>query len=111
MPNFKAIGAGYEKIFAHGRVREAAYMAHARRKVHDLHVRKATVTTTEALRRIGELYAIEEQIRGQPPDQRKRIRQEKSRALLDDFEVWLRTRLLTLSTRVTSGCKVIHSSD
>jgi transposase len=26
-------------------------MAHARRKIHDLHVRKATVTTTEALRR------------------------------------------------------------
>lgn len=67
--------AGYDKIFADGRVREAACMAHARRKIHDLHMRKATVTTSEALRRIGELYTIEEQIRGQPPDHRKRIRQ------------------------------------
>ena len=91
--------AGYDKIYADGRVKEAACMAHARRKIHDLHVRKATVTTTEALRRIGELYGIEEQIRGAPPDQRRRIRQEQARPLLDDFEQWLRTRLLTLSTQ------------
>jgi len=90
---------GYDKIFADGLVREAACMAHARRKVHDLHVKKATPTTTEALRRIGELYAIEAQIRGQPPDQRQRIRQAQSRPLLDSLEVWLRQRLLTLSTQ------------
>ena len=104
LANFKGVlqadaFAGYDKIFADGRVREAACMAHARRKVHDLHVRKATVTTTEALRRIGELYAIEEQIRGQLPDHRRRIRQAQARPLLDDFEAWLRTRLLTLSTQ------------
>jgi transposase len=91
--------AGYDKVFADGHIREAACMAHARRKIHDLHVRKATPTTTEALRRIGELYAIEAQIRGQPPDERKRIRQAQSRPLLDSLEVWLRERLLTLSTQ------------
>jgi transposase len=91
--------AGYDQVYADGRVREAACMAHARRKIHDLHVRKATVTTTEALRRIGELYAIEEQIRGQPADERRRIRQERARPLLDDFEQWLRNRLLTLSAQ------------
>jgi transposase len=80
-------------------VREAACTAHARRKIHDLHVRRAMVTTTEALRRIGELYAIEAQIRGQPPDCRKRIRQQQAHPLLDDFECWLRTRPLTLSTQ------------
>jgi hypothetical protein len=36
--------AGYDKIDTDGRVRGAACMAHARRKIHDLHVRKATVT-------------------------------------------------------------------
>jgi hypothetical protein len=51
------------------------------------------------LRRIAELYEIEELIRGEPPDQRRRIRQEKARPLLDDFEQWLRIRLLTLSTQ------------
>jgi transposase len=91
--------AGYDKIFTDGRIKEAACMAHARRKLHDLHVRKATPTTTEALRRIGELYAIESQIRGQFPDERKRIRQQQARPLLDSFEVWLRERLLKLSTQ------------
>lgn len=91
--------AGYDKIFTDGRVREAACMAHARRKIHDLHVRKATPTTTEALRRIGELYAIEAQIRGQPADDRKRIRQHQARPLLNELEIWLRQRLLTLSTQ------------
>jgi hypothetical protein len=55
--------------------------------------------TFEALRRIGELYAIESQIRGQFPDERKRIRQQQARPLLDSFEVWLRERLLKLSTQ------------
>jgi hypothetical protein len=53
----------YNEVYADGRVREAACMAHARRKLHDLHVRRATAATTEALRRIGELYVIETQIR------------------------------------------------
>lgn len=74
-------------------------MAHARRKIHDLHVRKATVTTTAALRRIGELYAIEERIRGKTPGERRRVRQERARPLLDDFDQWSRDRLLTLSTQ------------
>lgn len=34
-------------------------MAHARRKIHDVHAREPTDITTEALQRIGELYAIE----------------------------------------------------
>jgi len=91
--------AGYDQLFANGRVKEAACMAHARRKIHDLHVRKATPTTTEALRRIGELYAIEAQIRGQLPDERKRIRQEQAKPLLDSLGSWLTERLLTLSTQ------------
>jgi hypothetical protein len=37
-------------------------MAHARRKFHDLHVEHASPITTEALRRIAELYVIEGEI-------------------------------------------------
>jgi hypothetical protein len=91
--------AGYNDVYADGRVREAGCIAHARRKIHDLHARRATATTTEALRRIGELYAIEGQIRGQPPDRCREIRQQQARPLLDSLELWLRERLLTLSTQ------------
>lgn len=45
-------------------------MAHAWRKIHDVYVRTPTGTTTEALRRIGELYAIEAEIRDSPAEER-----------------------------------------
>lgn len=91
--------AGFNAIYETGRVQEAACWAHTRRKFHDLHVVHPTVFTTEVLRRIGELYGIEEQIRGKPPDLRRQIRQEQATPLLIDFESWLRTRLPTLSAK------------
>lgn len=39
---------------------EAACWAHAHRKIHDVYIRTQTATAEEALKRIGELYAIEE---------------------------------------------------
>lgn len=56
--------AGFNAIYESGRVVEAACWAHARRKFHDLHAARLSPLTTEALRRIGELHAIEEAIRG-----------------------------------------------
>jgi transposase len=91
--------AGYHPLFVDGQIREVACMAHARRKIHDLHVRRPTALTTQALNRIGVLYAIEAEIRGQLPEVRLRMRQERSRPLLDDFGLWLREKLLTLSAQ------------
>ena len=51
------------------------------------------------MRRIGELYAIEAAIRGKPPDERRRVRQEQARPLLDTFEIWLRSTLGTVSQK------------
>ena len=45
------------------------------------------------------LYAIEAEIRGKLPEVRQQVRQQRSRPLLDSLEVWLRERLLTLSTQ------------
>jgi transposase len=91
--------AGYNAIYASGRVKEAACMAHARRKFHDLHVARPTELNTEALRRIGELYDIERDIRGKPPDERKRVRQARAKPLLIDLERWLRETLASLSQK------------
>ncbi|CAA0087704.1 protein of unknown function [Escherichia coli] len=54
---------GYRALYESGRITEAACMAHARRKIHDVHARAPTYITTEALQRIGELYAIEAEVR------------------------------------------------
>ncbi|MDR6478939.1 transposase [Burkholderia sp. OAS925] len=91
--------AGYNAIYEGGDVREAACMAHARRKFHDLFVARRNEVNTEALRQIGELYAIEAAIRGKPPDERRRVRQEQARPLLDAFEIWLRSTLSTVSQK------------
>ncbi len=56
--------AGYDALYESGRIREAACMAHARRKIHDEHVRRPTAMTTEALKRIAGLYVVEATIRG-----------------------------------------------
>jgi hypothetical protein len=44
--------------------------------VHTVEQAHASPVAREALVRIGALYAIEEEIRGKPPDQRRQVRQE-----------------------------------
>jgi hypothetical protein len=41
------------------------------------------------LARISELYAIEDEIRRHPAEHRKRLRQERSRPIVDALHVWL----------------------
>jgi transposase len=47
----------------------------------------------EALRRIGELYAIEAAIRGRPAEERRAVRQERSRLPVDALHAWLTAQL------------------
>jgi hypothetical protein len=91
--------AGYAELYRSGRIQEAACMAHARRKLHDLHAVRPSPITTEALERIGALYRIEEHIRGKPPEERRRIRQAQAVPLLDDLKRWFEATLLTLSAK------------
>ncbi|PLP96191.1 IS66 family transposase [Cupriavidus pauculus] len=91
--------AGYNAIYKDGEVQEAGCVAHARRKFHDLYLARRNDVNTEALRRIGELYAIEAEIRGKPPDERRRVRQERALPLLEAFEIWLRSTLSKVSPK------------
>jgi hypothetical protein len=54
--------AGYDRLFSPeregGPLTEAACWAHARRKIHDVYISTHTATAEEALKRIGELYAM-----------------------------------------------------
>ncbi len=80
---------GYNALYETGHITEAACMAHARRKIHDVHVRRPTAVTTEALRRIGELYAIKAEIRGSPADKRLAVRKEKTIPLMQLLYDWV----------------------
>lgn len=90
--------AGFHHLYG-DHIYEAACWAHARRKFHDIHVVHASSTTTEALTRIGALYAIEDEIRGKPADVRLSIRQSRARPLLDQLRSWMEKALRTLSSK------------
>jgi hypothetical protein len=47
--------------------------------------------------RIGELFAIERDIKGAPPDTRRRMRQSQALPLLDALKPWLEKQLCGLS--------------
>jgi len=91
--------AGFHHIYGGGDIYEVACWAHARRKFHEIHVLHASPTTTQALERIGALYAIEEQIRGKPADLRREVRQTRAKPMLDEFEKWMEKALRSLSPK------------
>jgi transposase len=91
--------SGFHHLYGDGAIYEVACWAHTRRKFHDIHVAHASPTTTEALARIGALYAIEEQIRGKPAELRCSVRQTRSRPLLDELRQWMDKTLRSLSTK------------
>jgi transposase len=91
--------AGFDHIYESGRIREAACWAHVRRKFYDLQVAHKSPVAQEALERIGALYAIEDEIRGRPPNERREIRQARARSLLDSLRAWLESCLTKLSKK------------
>ncbi|SPX35792.1 transposase-like protein [Escherichia coli] len=89
--------AGYNALYESGQVTEAACMAHARCKIHDVHVRHPTTVTGEALRRIGALYAIESEIRGSPAEEQLAVRKARTVPLMQSLYEWLQGQMSTLS--------------
>jgi transposase len=80
--------AGYKSMFAAG-VTELACLAHVRRKFFDLHATNGSPIAAEALRRIGLLYAIEQQGRELAPPARLQLRQQQAKPLLTESHAWL----------------------
>lgn len=64
-----------------------------------LQERSPTPLTTDILERIGALYAVEAEVRGQPPDIRCCVRQERSKPLVDALREILHTALRRLSPK------------
>jgi transposase len=80
-------------------IKEAACWAHVRRKFYDIHVATDSPIADEALTRIGELYGIEAEIRGQSPETRQQIRQTRAEPKLTEFHKWLIAKVKQLSKK------------
>jgi transposase len=79
---------GYKALFTAGPT-ELACLAHIRRKFFDVHAASGSPVAEEALRRIGQLYAIEQQAAGMPPPQRAALREQRAVPVLADLHAWL----------------------
>jgi len=91
--------AGYRALAQKNSVSLAFCWAHVRRRFYELAAAGPAPIASEALERIGALYSIESQIRGQNPDVRRDARQEKSRLVLAELEPWLREKLALISQK------------
>lgn len=101
--------AGFQALYAdvNRGIREAACMAHVRRKFYDLEQAHASPIAKEALRRIGELYGIESDIRGRPTEERKQARQSRALPVLNSMQLWLASALTKLPKK-SAVASAIH---
>lgn len=99
--------AGFDKLYApttpagDPALTEVACWSHARRKFYDVHQATASPIALEALQQIAALFAIEAEIRGQPPDRRVAARQERARPKLDRLRAVLEASLARISGKST----------
>src|SRR3984957_13001769 len=95
--------AGFNRLYEAGRkpgpIVEAICWAHARRKFFDLARLNKAPIAIEAVERIDALFAIERDINGKPPPQRRRVRNDHSRPLATALETWLRKQRAKLSAK------------
>ncbi len=80
--------SGYKQLMTQG-VTEVGCLAHARRKFFDLHASNKSQIAQSALEQIAAIYDIEREIKELPADARQRIRQERSKPLLDALHQWM----------------------
>ena len=80
--------AGFNDLFVDGKIVEAGCWAHVRRKFFDVHAATGSPIAKEALDRIGHLYGVEETIKGMAPDDRRRGRQRRSKAIAEALAAW-----------------------
>ncbi|MDH5325312.1 MAG: IS66 family transposase [Gammaproteobacteria bacterium] len=87
--------AGYNKVLETEGITGLGCWQHARRKFTDAQKaikrsdRMPHTRVQQALRFIGRLYAIEKSAKKKEPEERYRIRQQKSVPVLEEFKKWL----------------------
>jgi len=91
--------AGFDKLYQGNRIHQVACWAHFRRKIFENHATSPMPLMIGLLDRIAALYRIEEEIRGQPPDQRRQHRQSTSRSQVNELRSVVDDALRRLSPK------------
>jgi len=80
--------SGYKALIASG-VTEVGCLAHARRKFFDLHAASKSQIAQFALEQFARVYDIERVVKELDTEQRKAIRQQHSKPVLDALHQWM----------------------
>lgn len=81
-------------------------------RLWDVHERQHKLGGTlahQALQRIGKLFSVEAEIRGKPPHERMRVRQERTGALLADLKEWFNATLSQVSAKSPMALAIGYS--
>ena len=92
---------GFEQLADRDDVVLAACWAHTRRKFYDVAEATNSPVATEALRRIGELYAIEARVRGRSQAHRLAERRSFATPIVQALRAWLEAQLPLVPCRST----------
>ncbi|MDZ4282529.1 MAG: IS66 family transposase [Hydrogenophaga sp.] len=98
--------SGYKALIASG-VTEVGCLAHARRKFFDLHAANQSQIAEFALQQFGRVYEIEREVKELSADQRRAIRQQQTKPLLDALHQWMllqRPKVQQVPRRWTTAC-------
>ena len=105
--------SGYNRLYEPGRqpgpIVEVACWAHARRYFFDLARLNKAPIGIEAVRRIDALFAIERDINGSSPTERRRVRQERSKPLVEALGSWLREQHAKVSPNGKTAKAIAYS--
>ena len=91
--------SGYRALAERNDVQLAFCWSHVRRPFYELAAAGPAPIASEALERIAGLYAIEKEIRGRSAEERRAVRQDRSRPIIDDLEPWLKAKLALISQK------------
>jgi transposase len=91
--------SGYRAFAERNDVQLAFCWSHVRRPFYELAAAGPAPIAREALQRIAGLYAIEKDICGLSAEERRAVRQERSRPIIEDLEPWLRAKLALISRK------------
>jgi transposase len=101
--------AGYRVLADRGDVQLAFCWSHVRRPFYELAAAGPAPIASETLERIAALYAIENDIRGRSAEERRAVRQDRSRPIIDDLEPWLRAKLTLISQKTKLAAAIRYA--
>ena len=98
--------SAYKALFTKGIV-ESGCMAHARRKLFELHVNHSSQIAEAGLKLFAQLYAIEREVKSLNAGQRLKLRQTKARPIADALHDWMRLQ----RCKITDGSATARALD